>query len=86
MATIWPVARTQTLIQLTDELLEQLDSLRARDGRSRSEVVREAIERYLASGREAEIDRLIVEGYTRQPPDELWGEEAAKRMIATEPW
>jgi metal-responsive CopG/Arc/MetJ family transcriptional regulator len=80
------LARTQTLVQLTDELLARLDAFRAREGRSRSEVVREAIERYLAADREAEIDRLLVEAYTRQPPEALWGEEAAKRLIAAEPW
>jgi metal-responsive CopG/Arc/MetJ family transcriptional regulator len=81
-----PMARTQTLVQLSDELLERLDAYRAREGRSRSEVVREAIELYLAADREAEIDRLVVEAYTRRPPDDVWGEEAAKRMIAAEPW
>ena len=80
------MARTQTLVQLTDELLERLDSYRAREGRSRSEVVREAIERYLASDREAEIDRLIVDAYTRQPPEDLWNDQAAKQMISAEPW
>jgi metal-responsive CopG/Arc/MetJ family transcriptional regulator len=80
------MARTQTLVQLTDELLERLDSYRAREGRSRSEVVREAIERYLTSDREAEIDRLIVDAYTRQPPEDLWSDQAAKQMISAEPW
>jgi metal-responsive CopG/Arc/MetJ family transcriptional regulator len=78
--------RKQTLVQLSDELLEQLDSHRAREGRSRSEVVREAIERYLAADREAEIDRLLVHAYTRQPPEDLWDEQAAKLMISAEPW
>jgi predicted DNA-binding protein len=76
----------EPLVQLSDELLARLDSYRAREGRSRSEVVREAIERYLADDREAEIDRLIVEAYARQPPEELWNEQAAKQMIAAEPW
>lgn len=80
------MARTQTLVQLTDELLDRLDSYREREGRSRSEVVREAIERYLAADREADIDRLIVEAYTRQPPEDVWGEQAAKSLIAAEPW
>jgi metal-responsive CopG/Arc/MetJ family transcriptional regulator len=80
------MARTQTLVQLTDELLARLDAYRAREGRSRSEVVRQAIERYLAADREAEIDRLIVEAYTRQPPQDPWGEQTAKRLIAAEPW
>jgi metal-responsive CopG/Arc/MetJ family transcriptional regulator len=80
------MARTQTLVQLSDELVERLDAYRAREGRSRSDVVREAIERYLTTNREAEIDRLLVEAYTRQPPEDVWNEQAAKQMIAAEPW
>jgi metal-responsive CopG/Arc/MetJ family transcriptional regulator len=80
------VARTQTLVQLNDDLLERLDAYRAREGRSRSEVVRAAIERYLEADREAEIDRLMVDAYTREPPQDLWGEDAAKQLIAAEPW
>jgi metal-responsive CopG/Arc/MetJ family transcriptional regulator len=81
-----PMARTQTLVQLSDDLLERLDSYRAREGRSRSEVVREAIERYLEADSEAEIDRLIVEAYARRPPEDVWTEHAAKQMIAGEAW
>jgi metal-responsive CopG/Arc/MetJ family transcriptional regulator len=80
------MARTQALVQFSDELLDRLDRYRAREGRSRSEVIRDAVERYLAQDREAEIDRLIVEAYTRQPQDDAWSEEAARRMIAAEPW
>jgi metal-responsive CopG/Arc/MetJ family transcriptional regulator len=81
------MARTQTLVQLSDDLLERLDALRARERRSRSDVIREAIERYLTADREAEIDRQIVEAYTRIPQDEdPWLEEAARRTIGAEPW
>ena len=80
------MARTQTLVQLNDELLERLDSYRRRAGLSRSQVVRDAVERYLAADREAEIDRLIVDAYTRQPAQDFWGEQAAKLLIAAEPW
>jgi metal-responsive CopG/Arc/MetJ family transcriptional regulator len=80
------MARTQTLIQLTPDLLERLDSYREREGRSRSEIVREAIELYLAADREAEIDRLIVDAYRRQPAQDVWGEQSAKRLVAAEPW
>ena len=80
------MARTQTLVQLSDELLHQLDRHRERAGRSRSAVIREAIERYLATDREAEIDRLIVEGYRRTPARDVWGDETARRLIAEEPW
>ncbi len=78
--------RTQTLVQLSDDLLERLDRLRLREGRSRSELIREAVEQYLAEHHEAEIDRRIVEAYTRQPPEDAGADEAARRMIATEPW
>jgi metal-responsive CopG/Arc/MetJ family transcriptional regulator len=80
------MARTQTLVQLSDELLGRLDAHRAHTGRSRSELIREAIERYLAADREAQIDRLLVDGYTRHPPEAVWNEQAAKQMIAAEPW
>jgi metal-responsive CopG/Arc/MetJ family transcriptional regulator len=80
------MARTQTLVQLSDELLERLDSHRAREGRSRSDVIREAIERYLAADRDAAIDRLIVAAYEQRPPEDVWSDQAAKQMISAEPW
>jgi len=40
----------------------------------------------LAADREAETDRLLVEAYTRHPPKTVWDEQAAKDMIAAEPW
>ncbi len=86
MATIWLMARTQTLVQLSQDLLARLDDYRAREGRSRSEVIREAIEHHLAGDREALTDRLIVEAYTRQPPEDGWSDDAARRMMTSEPW
>ncbi len=82
------MARRQTLVQLTDDLLALLDERAARSGRSRSEIIRSAIERELAVEREAAIDEAIVEGYTRIPPaeDDRWAEVAARRSIADEPW
>jgi metal-responsive CopG/Arc/MetJ family transcriptional regulator len=80
------MARRQTLVQLSDELLARLDRYSARHRRSRSEVIRDAIEAYLAADREAEMDRLIVESYTRRPQEDVWGDEAARRLIAAEPW
>lgn len=88
MTTICRVPRVQVLVQLTEELVADLDRVRARDGRSRSEVIREAIELHLAGDREAELDRRIVDGYRRTPPEDVWGDaaEAAARTIAAEPW
>lgn len=84
------MARTQTLVQLSDELLAQLDARAARAGRNRSELIREALAGYLAADPEAEIDRLIVEGYTRQPQaaNELSFIELGMRTMlgSLEPW
>jgi metal-responsive CopG/Arc/MetJ family transcriptional regulator len=82
------VARQETLVQLTDELLAQLDERAAREGRSRSELIRQAIDEFLRDERKAAIDAAIVEAYTRrpQPEHDPWAEAAAKRSIAEEPW
>ena len=81
------VARQQTLVQLTDELLALLDEKAAKEGTSRSELIRRAIERFLRDERRAAIDAAIVEGYTRIPDeDDPWAHAAARRSIAEEPW
>ncbi len=81
------MARTQTLVQLSDELLAELDARSAREGRSRSDLIREAVKAYLADDRKADIDRRMVEAYTRQPQEDLLGAKAAAAaMIAAEPW
>ncbi len=81
--------RTQTLVQLTQTLLRRLDERAAREGRSRSALIREAIEDYLHDEEEAEISRQIVEGYERIPvtDEEIAGlEREAREMIREEPW
>lgn len=61
------MTRTQTMVQLTDRLLDLLDRRAARAGVSRSQVIRDAIEAYLAADQQATIDREIIDGYTRTP-------------------
>lgn len=83
------MARTQTLVQLSDELLRRLDERAAREGRSRSALIREAIEAYLYDEENARIDREIREGYERIPETEEEMREAeanVRRMIEEEPW
>lgn len=92
--TIWPVEhpgdeRIQTLVQLTRQLLQQLDERAAREGRSRSALIRDAIEAYLYDEEQARIDREIREGYERFPEtdEELASAERAGREgIREEPW
>jgi metal-responsive CopG/Arc/MetJ family transcriptional regulator len=83
------VARTQTLVQLSDELLRRLDERAAREDRSRSALIRDAIEAYLFDEENARIDREIREGYERIPEteEEMRGAERETReAIREEPW
>ena len=84
-----PVSRTQTLVQLSEDLLRRLDERAAREGRSRSALIREAIEAYLYDEENARIDREIREGYERIPPSEAdhrAAEREAREAIREEPW
>jgi metal-responsive CopG/Arc/MetJ family transcriptional regulator len=83
------MARTQTLVQLTEALLRRLDERAAREGRSRSALIRDAIEAYLFDEEQDKISRQIVEGYERIPETDwemAWAEESAREMIREEPW
>ena len=84
-----PVSRTQTLVQLSEELLRRLDERAAREGRSRSALIREAIAAYLYDEENARIDREIREGYERIPETAAELREAereAREAIREEPW
>ncbi len=81
------MARTQTLVQLTDELVAALDQRAVTTGRSRSDLIREALQSYLADAAADEIDRRIVAGYRSLPQeDDPWAEALARESIAAEPW
>ena len=81
------MARTQTLVQLSDDLVAALDQHAASSGRSRSDLIREAMERYIHDVLEGDIDRQIVEGYRRLPQEPApWIEARARESIAEEPW
>jgi Arc/MetJ-type ribon-helix-helix transcriptional regulator len=80
--------RRQTLVQLDDARLAALDERAAASGRSRSDLVREAIDLLLATGDAAAIDAAIVEGYERVPPADRdpWAYQSAFAAIRAEPW
>lgn len=63
------------MVQLTDDLVDALDRHAARSGKSRSAVIREALEGFLASTREAEITAQLVAGYSQVPQGagDEWG-------------
>lgn len=81
------MARRQTLIQLDDARIAALDERAAASGRSRSDLVREAIDLLLGTGDAAAIDAAIVEGYRKHPQEpDPWVDFFAKQSIAAEPW
>ena len=61
------MARKQVLVQLSDELLKKLDELGRQTGQSRSAMVRDAVESYMARESKTEKDRRSLEGYKRIP-------------------
>lgn len=81
--------RIQTLVQLSRDLVQRLDERGAREGRSRSALIRDAIDAYLYDEEQARIDREIREGYERIPQTD---EEVAsagregREAIREEPW
>jgi metal-responsive CopG/Arc/MetJ family transcriptional regulator len=84
-----PMSRTQTLVQLNEDLLRRLDERAAREGRSRSALIRDAIKGYLSDEENARIDREIREGYERLPTTEgelREAEREAREAIREEPW
>jgi metal-responsive CopG/Arc/MetJ family transcriptional regulator len=84
---IWVIARQQTLVQLSEELVAALDQRAARRGVSRSRLIREAIQDYLMRDADAAIDAAIVDGYTRIPQeDDPWAYAEAIESIRAEPW
>ncbi|HYY80225.1 MAG TPA: CopG family transcriptional regulator [Actinomycetes bacterium] len=81
--------RKQTMVQLSDTLLDVLDRRAAATGRSRSELIREAVEQYFKDDVEALIDAQIIEGYTRIPDDgefDALAEEGLRLTMEEDPW
>lgn len=79
------MARTQTMVQLTGELVESLDAIAARRAVSRSALIREFVLEGLRRDSDSAIGERIAEGYRRTPqahPD-AWGDPIVSADIAT---
>lgn len=81
---------TQIAVRLTDSDLRSLDWIVMRcDFGSRAHAVRAAIGELTARLEREQIDRAIIEGYTRTPESDAELDEAARsaiESIAEEPW
>ena len=81
------MGRHQTLVQLSDDLVSALDERAGRSGRSRSDIIRTAVEQFLRDDIDSRIDEAIVAGYTREPSEPSpWAAHALRESIAAEPW
>lgn len=77
-------------VRMPEDRVAQIDGLVAAGTyATRASFVVEAINRLVDELEQREIDRQIVEGYTRIPQtdEELrWAEASARRSIEEEPW
>jgi metal-responsive CopG/Arc/MetJ family transcriptional regulator len=64
------MSQAKASVGLTADLLRTLDERAAREGRSRSALIRDAVKSYLYDEERNRITREIVEGYERIPPGE----------------
>lgn len=64
------------MVQLSDELVADLDRLARGRGMSRSAVIRTALTEFLADAKAEDVGRQIVDGYNRIPPStpDAWGD------------
>lgn len=70
------MARVQTIVQLTPEIVKALDQEALRRGVSRSALVRDSIDAYLQDSREARITAQLVRAYGEIPQgaEDEWGD------------
>ena len=77
------------MVQLNQELLQSLDARAKRDGVSRSQLIRQAVQDYLGRDVEAQAMQRIVAGYARIPETDHEVSAAladARSLVAEEPW
>lgn len=83
--------RTQTLVQLNDELVQRLDAAAARRNVSRSHLIRDLLESVLSETEHDETSERIVQGYAAMPQSDardewgdldVWTEALARRNLA----
>ena len=71
------------------ELLTALDQLSRKQRKARSELIRQACQRYLGQVESEELDRLYQQGYERLPEEPELGEaeiSLAGEVLSKESW
>ena len=76
-------------VPMEERLITELDARSTKEGRSRSDLIREACRSYLSKAQELELDRLYQEGYRRSPEESVMGETQVAilgRVLPVEHW
>ena len=76
-------------VPVDEELLVALDQLSKKQRRARSELIRQACQRYLGQVKSEELDRLYQQGYERLPEEAEVGEVQTAltgEILSKEPW
>lgn len=76
-------------VPVDEELLEALDRLSDKQRMARSELIRQACQRYLRQIENDELDRLYQHGYEEMPEDPEIGEAQialASSILSKESW
>lgn len=77
------------MVQLNVSLLELLDQRAAREGISRSQLIRDAVQAYLDADARAAALQLVIEGYAQRPEadeDIRRAHADARTLVEDEPW
>jgi metal-responsive CopG/Arc/MetJ family transcriptional regulator len=85
MAYHMSMGRREVLVQLDDDLVDRLDRLAAKQGTSRSELLRRGAAAVLEAADHAEADRELQEAYRRRPQDPAIVAAAARLASITAP-
>lgn len=76
-------------VPVDTELLTALDQLSRKQRKARSELIRQACQRYLRQAESEELDRLYQQGYERLPEEPELGEAQitlAGEILPRESW
>lgn len=63
------MGRKQVIVQLSDQIVADLDAMVRTDGASRSELIRQAVANLLRDRRWRDLDRAANLAYAQQPSD-----------------
>ncbi|MFP3974619.1 MAG: ribbon-helix-helix domain-containing protein [Dehalococcoidia bacterium] len=83
------MAKKVIQIPVDEELLNALDRLSKKQSKARSELIRQACQRYLEQLESEELDRLYQQGYERLPEKPEVGEvqiALADEVLSGESW